>query len=235
MRKANGIMVTQMEPDNIDRDVQSTTVIPVTRISGNDPNHVAPIRQAVYDPNPLNGEYMVNNAPDHHVPSERNDDKGHRSAWCRLGRLHRIGIIVVTALAICWAIGIISANNNRTVEVTEPVVVPYQQQEEEPAKPNANLDLNGIKGQYWSNAQKILDARNADTTNMLVLTDNGKTPILASNWRVESIGKQDDGSLVVHLSQIKDYTGEATDAGRSAADKAGQLWNDLVNDGKTLQ
>lgn len=70
---------------------------------------------------------------------------------------------------------------------------------------NADLSLDGIQGSYWSNAKKILKSRGASLNGMVVLTDDGKDPLVDSNWTVDSIEKASDGHLEVHLSHIEDY------------------------------
>lgn len=148
--------------------------------------------------------------------------------WRRLPFIGKVGFITVILLIIMMVNSIISTLT--PVKVQEPTVqVPYTVTNQAASTPNADLDLSGIEGQYWSNAKKILDSRNADTSNMLILTNNGKTPIMDSNWLVKSISKQSDGSLEVHLDQVTDYTGEAGKSLNDVGDSIGRAWDNLTN------
>lgn len=90
---------------------------------------------------------------------------------------------------------------------------------------NADLDLTGIEGQYWSNAQKILESRNADMTDALILTDDGKEPIVPSNWTVKSIERLSDGKLEIHLNHTTDVGEQASNTLNDLADKAKGIWH----------
>lgn len=223
-------MVSQIDPDNIQYDVEQTTVIPKARETQNVPN------QVVYSPETSQYDWMGETpnpmSQQGYLQALDQRPKGFVDSWNAMKTWRKVAsIVIVTFLIVMDAVIIDNVMSLKTVEVQEPqTVIPYHK--EEPAEPNADLSLDGIQGQYWSNAKKILESRNADTSEMVVLTNNGKTPIMDSNWKVTSIEKQDNGQLTVHLEQITDYTGDAADAAKRAGDKLGQAWNDLVDKGQ---
>ena len=224
-------MVNQIDPDNTQYDVEQTTVIPKARETQNVPN------QAVYSPETLQHDWMGETpnlmSQQGYLQALNQRPQGFVARWNAMKTWKKVVSILAAAFLVIMGVSAISNVMffSQVVEVKEPqTVIPYH--EEEPAKPNADLNLDGIQGQYWSNAKKILESRNADTSEMVVLTNNGKTPIMDSNWKVTSIEKQDNGQLTVHLEQITDYTGDAADAVKGAGDKLGQAWNDLVEEGQ---
>jgi hypothetical protein len=79
-------------------------------------------------------------------------------------------------------------------------------------------DITGTVGEKWSNAQKIMQAAGVDTSQLVVLTEDGRTVIMPSNWTVESFSKK-DGSVFVHLRRTTTLN-DAGDAAGSAASKA---------------
>lgn len=223
-------MVNQIDPDNTQYDVEQTTVIPKARETQNVPN------QVVYSPETLQHDWM---GETHNPMSQQGylqaldqRPKSFVDRWNAMKTWKKVVSILAAAFLVIMGVSAISnVMSPKMVEVQEPqTVIPYHK--EEPAEPNADLSLDGIQGQYWSNAKKILEARNADTSEMLVLTNNGKTPIMDSNWKVTSIEKRANGQLTVHLEQITDYTGDAADAAKGAGDKLSQAWNNLVEEGQ---
>lgn len=104
------------------------------------------------------------------------------------------------------------------------------------ANQSGTVDLSDIPGQYWSNAKKILTSRGADVDNAVVLTDDGSTPLIASNWMVQSIYYNDNGNLEVNLTrsgsgQSGDAStgGAVTDALEDLGGQAQNAWNALQN------
>jgi hypothetical protein len=79
-------------------------------------------------------------------------------------------------------------------------------------------DITGTVGEKWSNAQKIMQAAGVDTSQLVVLTEDGRTVIMPSNWTVESFSKK-DGSVFVHLRRTTTLN-DVGDAADSAASKA---------------
>ena len=73
---------------------------------------------------------------------------------------------------------------------------------------SGTVDVSDIPGQYWSNAKKILKSRGADVDNAVVLTDDGSTPLVASNWIVQSIYYNSDGNLEVNLTRSGQSDGD---------------------------
>lgn len=92
---------------------------------------------------------------------------------------------------------------------------------------SAAVDLSDIPGQYWSNAKKILKSRGADVDGAVVLTDDGSTPLVASNWIVQSIYYNDNGNLEVNLA--RSGSDQSGDGGISSAlqNLGGQVQNAL--------
>ena len=226
-------MVNQVDPENTQYDIGQTTVIPKVRTIQNVPD------QVVYDPEAAPYEWPADMpdvdydiAQQAALNAQYRRSRGPLARWKAMETWKKaVSIVAAAFVVIMGIVALDSMFAPSVVEVKEPqTVVPYH--EEEVKKPNADLSLDGIQGQYWSNARKILESRGADTSDMLVLTDNGKTPIMDSNWKVTSIEKREDGQLTVHLEQLTDYTGDAADAARGAGDKLGQAWNDLVEDGR---
>lgn len=80
-------------------------------------------------------------------------------------------------------------------------------------------DIMGTVGEKWSNAQKIMQAAGVDTSQLVVITEDGRTVIVPSNWTVESFSKK-DGSVLVHLRRTTTLN-DVGDAAGAAASKAG--------------
>lgn len=97
---------------------------------------------------------------------------------------------------------------------------------------SGTVDLSDIPGQYWSNAKKILKSRGADVDNAVVLTDDGSTPLIASNWIVQSIYYNDNGNLEVNLARSgSDQSGDGgvSSALQNLGGQAQNAWNALQN------
>lgn len=92
---------------------------------------------------------------------------------------------------------------------------------------NADVKISDLNGQIWSNAQKILKSRNADLSDPLILTDDGKEPVVDANWTVESITLQDNGQFEIHLTHTTDSEEQAANAANDAAGKAKDAYNKL--------
>ena len=85
----------------------------------------------------------------------------------------------------------------------------------------ATISIDGLVGQKWSNAKKIITSRGGDVNDarITVLTDDGKDPIVDSNWTVTSV-KRDDGKVTVDLkhdsNDASGVVGQLTTKGKDA-------------------
>lgn len=132
--------------------------------------------------------------------------------------------VIIFALVVSIAItGFIFHEWNKADGVVEQQTT----QPVAPPKPNASLSLSGLEGEYWSNAEKILDSRDADLNGMVVLTDDGKEPVADANWTVESISKADDGHLEVHLAHETDLGKQTAGVIDEVTDYAKNAWGNL--------
>lgn len=68
-------------------------------------------------------------------------------------------------------------------------------------------DLSEIVGEKWSNAQKILEAYGVDTSELVIITDDGGQVMNARNWTVTLVADLKDSDLIaVHLHHDVSYT-----------------------------
>lgn len=85
----------------------------------------------------------------------------------------------------------------------------------------ATISLDGLVGQKWSNAKKIITSRGGDVNDarITVLTDDGKDPVVDSNWTVTSVKRNDD-KVTVNLkhdsSDASGVVGQLTTKGKDA-------------------
>lgn len=144
-------------------------------------------------------------------------------------RAHSVGwpvkIIAVAVVIVSLAITVCLMNGMRhdadviiSQQTTEPVPAP---------KPNAELSLDGLQGEYWSNAKKILESRGADFNGMVVLTDDGKEPLADANWTVSEIRKAADGHLEVELAHETDLAEQLSGVAGQIGGYAKDAWNNL--------
>lgn len=129
-------------------------------------------------------------------------------------------IVVAVSLVITMSITTSSHKADEIIsqQTTAPVAAP---------KPNSDLSLSGLKGEYWSNAKKILSSRDADLNGMVVLTDDGKEPIADANWTVEEISKSADGHLEVRLAHEQDLAKQAAGVAGQVGSYAKDAWDNL--------
>ena len=137
--------------------------------------------------------------------------------------------VIVLSLVVAIIASLHFAGNDDTPSTQETTSAPAPKPSKT-VKPNANLKVDDLKGQYWSNAQKILKSRNADTSGMLVLTDDGKEPVAPANWTVENIKVDGKGKLVVHLKHAVTGSDQLGGAASEISGKIGGAWNQ-VKDG----
>ncbi len=109
-------------------------------------------------------------------------------------------VLAVLSVASNIVTGFLNGGSTASVATTDATVQATQ---------SGTVDLSDIPGQYWSNAKKILKSRGANVDSAVVLTDDGSTPLVASNWIVQSIYYNNDGNLEVNLAR----SGQSTDDG----------------------
>ena len=149
--------------------------------------------------------------------------------------------IIVLSLASGLTSRIISDSDDTgtqdaSISQSAPVeedAAPSPEAEEDAVTPSLKtVDLSGVKGQKWSNAIRILESRGVSVTSassdeLLLITDDGGTPIVESNWTVEDITRDDNGLVTVTL---KHDTDPASDTGNTISDLASKgkdAWNNL--------
>lgn len=95
------------------------------------------------------------------------------------------------------------------------------------------VELGDIPGQYWSNAKKLLKSRGADLSNAVILTDDGSTPVIDSNWVVTNAYYNDSGNLEVQLTHKNSYGNSS--GGQSGTDSSSSnMLEDLSNKAQEL-
>jgi len=95
------------------------------------------------------------------------------------------------------------------------------------------VELGDIPGQYWSNAKKLLKSRGADLSNAVILTDDGSTPVIDSNWVVTNAYYNDSGNLEVQLMHKNSYGNSS--GGQSGTDSSSSnMLEDLSNKAQEL-
>lgn len=95
------------------------------------------------------------------------------------------------------------------------------------------VELSDIPGQYWSNAKKLLKSRGADLSNAVILTDDGSTPVIDSNWVVTNAYYNDNGNLEIQLTHKNSYGNSS--GGQSGTDSSSSnTLEDLSNKAQEL-
>lgn len=96
-----------------------------------------------------------------------------------------------------------------------------------------SVELSDIPGQYWSNAKKLLKSRGADLSNAVILTDDGSTPVIDSNWVVTNAYYNDNGNLEIQLTHKNSYGNSS--GGQSGTDSSSSnTLEDLSNKAQEL-
>lgn len=166
-------------------------------------------------------------------PAASNDHDGSGKRMDHSGKI----IITISVLAMIVVLGRIAfIDGNHGSAPSTPVTTSSsyddaskKSEAPSPSESSKTVDLNDLKGQKWSNAKKIVKSRGGDLSNALVLTDDGKEPVVDSNWTVKDISQDANGLITVHLthdSSDVDVSGPVSglkDAGEDA-------WNS-VKDG----
>ena len=109
-----------------------------------------------------------------------------------------IVLAIFFALSIVFAIvsGMLNKRGSSTADTTA---------EQTESASSSTVDLTDIPGQYWSNAKKLLKSRGADLSNAVILTDDGSTPVIDSNWVVTNAYYNDNGNLEIQLTHKNSY------------------------------
>ena len=127
---------------------------------------------------------------------------------------------ILIVLAIFFALSVVFAIVSGTTEQAETTQ-------------SAAVDLSDIPGQYWSNAKKLLKSRGADLSNAVILTDDGSTPVIDSNWVVTNAYYNDNGNLEIQLTHKNSYGNSS--GGQSGTDSSSSnTLEDLSNKAQEL-
>ena len=150
------------------------------------------------------------------------DHKHHIPGW----------VVIAIVIGVCvGALLIASYGSSRTATAPQPTVTTSTAAAPTPSKPrvtNGNVDLTGLVDQKWSNAKRILKARGAGLDAIVTLTDDGKSPVIDSNWTVTEVSRGSDGVITIKLKH--DQSSTTDDIGGVAGqlkDKVSGAWNNL--------
>ena len=137
-----------------------------------------------------------------------------------------IVLAIFFALSVVFAIvsGMLNKRGSSTADATA---------EQTESASSSTVDLSDIPGQYWSNAKKILKSRGADLSNAVVLTDDGSTPVVDSNWVVTSAYYNDNGNLEIQLTH-KNSSGNSSDGQSGTDSSSSNTLEDLSNKAQEL-
>lgn len=137
-----------------------------------------------------------------------------------------IVLAIFFALSIVFAIvsGMLNKRGSSTADTTA---------EQTESASSSTVDLSDIPGQYWSNAKKLLKSRGADLSNAVILTDDGSTPVIDSNWVVTNAYYNDNGNLEIQLTHKNSYGNSS--GGQSGTDSSSSnTLEDLSNKAQEL-
>lgn len=137
-----------------------------------------------------------------------------------------IVLAIFFALSVVFAIvsGMLNKRGSSTADTTA---------EQTESTSSSTVDLSDIPGQYWSNAKKLLKSRGADLSNAVILTDDGSTPVIDSNWVVTNAYYNDNGNLEVQLTHKNGYGNSS--GGQSGTDSSSSnTLEDLSNKAQEL-
>lgn len=113
--------------------------------------------------------------------------------------IKKILIVLAIFFALSIVFAIVSGMLNKRGATTDATT------EQAETTQSAAVDLSDIPGQYWSNAKKLLKSRGADLSNAVILTDDGSTPVIDSNWVVTNAYYNDNGNLEIQLTHKNSY------------------------------
>ena len=134
-------------------------------------------------------------------------------------------VALVLTVAVVGGSGLRDGADNES-SAREPVSSSFTQKQTD-APADHWSDITGTVGEKWSNAQKIMQAAGVDTSQLVVLTEDGKAVIAPSNWTVESFSKKDD-SVFVHLRHTTTPNDVGDAAGAAASKAAGSVRDSLT-------
>ncbi len=141
--------------------------------------------------------------------------------------IKKILIVLAIFFALSIVFAIVSGMLNKRGATTDATT------EQAETTQSAAVDLSDIPGQYWSNAKKLLKSRGADLSNAVILTDDGSTPVIDSNWVVTNAYYNDNGSLEIQLTHKNSYGNSS--GGQSGTDSSSSnTLEDLSNKAQEL-
>lgn len=141
--------------------------------------------------------------------------------------IKKILIVLVIFFALSVLFAIVSGMLNKRGATTDATT------EQTEATQSAAVDLSDIPGQYWSNAKKLLKSRGADLSSAVILTDDGSTPIVDSNWVVTSAYYNDNGNLEIKLTR-KSSSNSASGNQSGADSSSSNVLEELSNKAQEL-
>lgn len=138
---------------------------------------------------------------------------------------------IIIVLAIFFALSIVFAIVTGMLNKRGATTSTTAEQTE--ADQTGAVELSDIPGQYWSNAKKLLKSRGADLSNAVILTDDGSTPVIDSNWVVTNAYYNDNGNLEIQLTHKNSYGNSS--GGQSGTDSSSSnTLEDLSNKAQEL-
>lgn len=141
--------------------------------------------------------------------------------------IKKILIVLAIFFALSVVFAIVSGMLNKRGATTDATT------EQAETTQSAAVDLSDIPGQYWSNAKKLLKSRGADLSNAVILTDDGSTPVIDSNWVVTNAYYNDNGNLEIQLAHKNSYGNSS--GGQSGTDSSSSnTLEDLSNKAQEL-
>ena len=141
--------------------------------------------------------------------------------------IKKIIIVLAIFFALSVVFAIVSGMLNKRGATTDATT------EQAETTQSAAVDLSDIPGQYWSNAKKLLKSRGADLSNAVILTDDGSTPVIDSNWVVTNAYYNDNGNLEIQLTHKNSYGNSS--GGQSGTDSSSSnTLEDLSNKAQEL-
>lgn len=141
--------------------------------------------------------------------------------------IKKILIVLAIFFALSVVFAIVSGMLNKRGATTDATT------EQAETTQSAAVDLSDIPGQYWSNAKKFLKSRGADLSNAVILTDDGSTPVIDSNWVVTNAYYNDNGNLEIQLTHKNSYGNSS--GGQSGTDSSSSnTLEDLSNKAQEL-
>lgn len=141
--------------------------------------------------------------------------------------IKKILIVLAMFFALSVVFAIVSGMLNKQGATTDATT------EQAETTQSAAVDLSDIPGQYWSNAKKLLKSRGADLSNAVILTDDGSTPVIDSNWVVTNAYYNDNGNLEIQLTHKNSYGNSS--GGQSGTDSSSSnTLEDLSNKAQEL-